>query len=180
MDRAQRMDDMGSRDVARASVMLAMTRTREEERRFKEEYAAEGIRTAAVDFGGEFLPSVSRIVERAVIAAKREGVIADTSHEEGVVAGATHEAIMQISAKAMGLMSQVPHPFRFRYGFALPMSGLSPNDNPLNSGKIYHAHIIKHRFKSHMIVSAMDMFPQSPDTAFLFTGGNGYAKPGIF
>ena len=103
MDRAQRMDDMGSRDVARASVMLAMTRTREEERRFKEEYAAEGIRTAAVDFGGEFLPSVSRIVERAVIAAKREGVIADTSHEEGVVAGATHEAIMQISAKAMGL-----------------------------------------------------------------------------
>ena len=93
MDRAQRMDDMGSRDVARASVMLAMTRTREEERRFKEEYAAEGIRTAAVDFGGEFLPSVSRIVERAVIAAKREGVIA----------GATHEAIMQISAKAMGL-----------------------------------------------------------------------------
>ena len=87
MDRAQRMDDMGSRDVARASVMLAMTRTREEERRFKEEYAAEGIRTAAVDFGGEFLPSVSRIVERAVIAAKREGVIADTSHEEGVVAG---------------------------------------------------------------------------------------------
>lgn len=103
MDRAQRMDDMGSRDVARASVMLAMTRTREEERRFKEEYAAEGIRTAAVDFGGEFLLSVSRIVERAVIAAKREGVIADTSHEEGVVAGATHEAIMQISAKAMGL-----------------------------------------------------------------------------
>ena len=103
MDRAQRMGDMGSRDVARASVMLAMTRTREEERRFKEEYAAEGIRTAAVDFGGEFLPSVSRIVERAVIAAKRGGVVADTSHEEGVVAGATHEAIMQISAKAMGL-----------------------------------------------------------------------------
>ncbi len=103
MDKAQRVDDMGSRDVARAAVMLAMTRTREEEYRLKEEYAKENIRTAAVDFGGEFLTSVSRMVERAVIAAKREGVIADTSHEEGVVAGATHEALMQISDKALGL-----------------------------------------------------------------------------
>ena len=66
----------------------------------------------------------------------------------------------------MGLMCQVPHPFRFRYGFALPMSGLSPNDDPLNSGKVYHANLIKHRFKGHMIVSAMDMLPQSPDTFF--------------
>ena len=44
----------------------------------------------------------------------------------------------------MGLMCQVPHPFRFRYGFALPMSGLSPNDDSLNSGKVYHANLIKH------------------------------------
>lgn len=79
----------------------------------------------------------------------------------------------------MGLMCQVPHPFRFRYGFALPMSGLSPNDDPLNSGKVYHANIIKHRFKGHMIVSAMDMLPQSPDTFFLFAGGNSYTKPSI-
>ena len=66
----------------------------------------------------------------------------------------------------MGLMCQVPHPFRFRYSFALPMSGLSPNDDPLNFGKVYHANIIKHRFKGHMIMSAMDMLPQSPDTVF--------------
>ena len=82
-------------------------------------------------------------------------------------------------AKRMGLMCQVPHPFRFRYGFALPMSGLSPNDDPLNSGKVYHANLIKHRFKGHMIVSAMDMLPQSLDTVFLFTGGNSYTKPRI-
>lgn len=103
MDKVQRVDDMGSRDVARAAVMLAMTRTRDEEYRLKEEYAKEGIRTAAVDFGGEFVTSVARMVERAVIAAKREGVISDTSHEEGVVAGATHEALMQIADKALGL-----------------------------------------------------------------------------
>ena len=30
-----------------------------------------------------------------------------------------------------------------------------------------------------MIVSAMDMLPQSPDTVFLFTGGNSYTKPSI-
>jgi len=59
------------------------------------------------------------------------------------------------------------------------MSGLSPNDDPLNSGKVHHTNIIKHRFKGHMIVSAMDMLPQSPDTVFLFTGGNSYTKPSI-
>ena len=30
-----------------------------------------------------------------------------------------------------------------------------------------------------MIVSAMDMLPQSPDTVFLFAGGNSYTKPSI-
>ena len=59
------------------------------------------------------------------------------------------------------------------------MSGLSPNDDPLNSGKIHHTNIIKHRFKGYIIVSAMDMLPQSPDTFFLLTGGNSYTKPSI-
>jgi len=45
-----------------------------------------------------------RIVERAVVAAKREGVIsASAYHEEGSVAGATREALSQITAKAIGL-----------------------------------------------------------------------------
>ena len=80
----------------------------------------------------------------------------------------------------MGLMCQVPHPFRFRYGFALPMSGLSTNNDPFNSGKVYHANIIKYWFKGHMIVPTMDTLLQSPDTIFLFAGGNSHTKPGIF
>jgi hypothetical protein len=45
-----------------------------------------------------------KIVERAVVAAKREGVISSAQyHEEGSVAGAAHEALMQVSAKATGL-----------------------------------------------------------------------------
>ena len=83
--------------------MIAMTPTREEERALKEQYAAQGICVAAVDFGGEFLSSVSRMVERCIVASKREGVILDTPHEEGTVAGAVHEAIMQIAPKATGL-----------------------------------------------------------------------------
>ena len=98
-----RIEDTGSRDVARAAVMMAMTPTREEERTLREQYAQAGICVAAVDFGGEFLPSVSKMVERCIVAAKREGVIADTPHEEGTVAGAVHEAIMQIIPKATGL-----------------------------------------------------------------------------
>ena len=44
-----------------------------------------------------------RIVERAVVAAKREGVINSEYHEEGSVAGAAREALSQITNKAIGL-----------------------------------------------------------------------------
>ncbi len=92
-----------SRDVARAAVSLAMTTTRDEETAMKRTLTEKGITGAASDYGGEFMPSVMRIIERAVVAAKREGVIGETHREEGAVAGATHDAIAQISQKAMGL-----------------------------------------------------------------------------
>lgn len=92
-----------SRDVARAAVMLAMTATREDETDMKSELGRIGIQAAAVDYGGEFVTSVMKMVERAVVAAKRENVIGDTSHEEGVVAGAAREALSQVSTKALGL-----------------------------------------------------------------------------
>lgn len=92
-----------SRDVARAAISLAMTATREDEAAMKQNLTERGIQGAASDYGGEFMPSVMRIIERAVVAAKREGVIGETHHEEGAVAGATHDAIAQISQKAMGL-----------------------------------------------------------------------------
>lgn len=92
-----------SRTVARAAVMLAMSGSREEEAAFKADLAAEGILGAAADYGGEFVQSVMKIVERAVVAAKREGVIGDTHREEGAVAGAAREAVGQVSAKALGL-----------------------------------------------------------------------------
>ena len=91
-----------SRIVARAAVMMALSRTREEEKALKVEMQPE-ILCAAVDCGGEFITSVTRIVERAVVAAKREGLITESHLEEGGVAGATHEALTQIVNKAIGL-----------------------------------------------------------------------------
>lgn len=91
-----------SRNVARAAVRMALSASREEERQLKAELSPE-IRCAAVDCGGEFISSVTRIVERAVVAAKREGLVGESHLDEGAVAGATHEALMQIVSKASGL-----------------------------------------------------------------------------
>ncbi|MBE3571371.1 MAG: HutP family protein [Moorella humiferrea] len=95
--------EMGSRKVAAAALRMALSENREEEGRLKKEYAASGIKAVAVDYGGEFINSMQKIVERAVVAAKREGVIKETHPEEGAVAGATREALSQIMPKALGL-----------------------------------------------------------------------------
>ena len=93
----------GSKDVAKAAVRLALSSSREDEKAFKERYAKKGVHVAAVDFGGEFLASVMRIVECTVVASKRENIIGETHHEEGAVAGAVREAVSQITSKAIGL-----------------------------------------------------------------------------
>ncbi|CEP69625.1 Hut operon regulatory protein HutP [Moorella glycerini] len=95
--------EYGSKKVAAVAIKMALAENREEEGRLKKEFAGDGIRAAAVDYGGEFINSVQKIVERAVVAAKREGVIKETHPEEGAVAGATREALSQIMPKALGL-----------------------------------------------------------------------------
>lgn len=93
----------GSKKIARVSLQMALTETREEEHLAKKEFADQGIKAAAVDFGGEYLSSINKIVERAIVAGKREGIINDTHSEEGAIAGATREALAQIMNKAIGL-----------------------------------------------------------------------------
>ncbi|MDD3242659.1 MAG: HutP family protein [Eubacteriales bacterium] len=97
------MQDTTSREVCRAAVTLALSRDRDEEQTLKDTYRAQGMGTAAVDHGGEFVSSVAKMVERTVVAAKREGLIGSHHNEEGAVAGAVREAISQISAKSIGL-----------------------------------------------------------------------------
>lgn len=95
--------EYGSRDVASAAIKIALTSDRLEEKQMQTEYAKLGLLTAAVDYGGEFINSVMKIIERAVVSSKREGVINDSHVEEGAVAGATREALSQIMTKAIGL-----------------------------------------------------------------------------
>ena len=97
------MDKYGSKDVARAAIVLSMTRTREEEKIEKVALERQGIHAAAVDFGGEFISAVTTIISHTVVAAKREGVILDKHAHEGAVAGATREAISQMINKAIGM-----------------------------------------------------------------------------
>ncbi len=97
------MTEIKSSDVARAALTISMTQSRQEEETIKKQYKEYGIRSVAVDFGGEFLSSIPKIIERAVVSARREGVISDGHTEEGAVAGATHEAISQISSKVIGM-----------------------------------------------------------------------------
>ena len=93
---------IGSKKVARAAIEMALSESREEEKVFKQRFLSEGIKTAAVDYGGDFIASVNKIIERAVVAAKREGLIKESHADEGAVAGATYEALLQIKNKAIG------------------------------------------------------------------------------
>lgn len=97
------MNNYGSKEIAGAAIKIAITSDRSEEKALQAEYLKMSIHTAAVDYGGEFITSVMKIVERAVVSAKREGVIQESHAEEGAVAGATREALSQIMNKAIGL-----------------------------------------------------------------------------
>lgn len=94
---------IGSKDVVKAAIRISITADRTEEKQLQKELMESGIHTAAVDYGGEFISSVMKIVERAVVSAKREGVIREQHAEEGAVAGAAREALSQVMPKAIGL-----------------------------------------------------------------------------
>lgn len=96
--------EIGSKVVATAAIKMAITATRQEESNLKRQLLEQSeVRAVAVDYGGEFISSVGKIVERSVVAAKREGVIKDTHADEGAIAGAAREALAQIMPKALGL-----------------------------------------------------------------------------
>ena len=94
---------LGSKEVCRMAIQMSLTEDRTQERQLQELFRGQGIQCAAVDFGGEFITSVMKIIERAVVAAKREDLIGAHHNEEGAIAGATREAISQITSKAIGL-----------------------------------------------------------------------------
>lgn len=98
------MKNSESTVVARAAVKMAISESREEEHSLKNQYAAQDVLTAAVDVGGDYFKSINKMVEKAIVAAKREGLIEEDSHHgDGCVAGAIHDALCQVMQKANGM-----------------------------------------------------------------------------
>lgn len=98
-----RMNDITSIDVGRAALRMAISETRQDEHETRQLLAKQSIYTAAVDFGGEYVPSVKKIIERAVVAAQRQNLVPSNHIGEGAVAGAVRDALEQIASKAVGL-----------------------------------------------------------------------------
>ncbi len=89
-------------DIGRAAMRIALTATRAEEQNIKELLTKQGIKATAVDFGGEFITSVVKIMERAVVAAQGQGLVSESHVGAGAVAGAAHAALEQVKTKAVG------------------------------------------------------------------------------
>ena len=95
--------EMEARAVAKSAIRLTLTDTRAEESAMKEQLMQEGIRCVAMDFGGDYLSSIHKMMEKIVSLAKRDDVIAPVHREEGAVAGAARDALYQVASKATGL-----------------------------------------------------------------------------
>lgn len=97
-------EELTSIDIGRAALKMAISESRSEEQFLRQNLQERmGILSVAVDFGGEFVPSVKKIIERAVVAAQRQGLVPSNHVGEGAVAGAVRAALGQISSQAVGL-----------------------------------------------------------------------------
>ncbi|MCC8169087.1 MAG: HutP family protein [Oscillospiraceae bacterium] len=94
---------LGSKEICKAAIKMALSDNRQEEAELKSEFLKRGIKAVAIDFGSDFSSAVPKILERAVVAARREGIIGESHAEEGAVAGAAHEALQQMVDKCVGL-----------------------------------------------------------------------------
>ena len=97
------MKTYSSLDVAKAAIKVSMTGSRTEEEEVVRELKEQGIHATAVDIGGNLIQSIPKIIERAIIAARKTHVTKESFVLDGAVAGATRDAIMQVSMKATGL-----------------------------------------------------------------------------
>jgi uncharacterized protein YggU (UPF0235/DUF167 family) len=90
-----------STQVAKIATRMAIS-SREEEELLKNEYAKLSVKVTAVNIGGNINESIHKILERALVASKRNGLIREEHIHEGAVIGATRDALMQVSTRANG------------------------------------------------------------------------------
>ncbi|MBE6070886.1 MAG: hut operon positive regulator HutP [Clostridium butyricum] len=87
--------ESNSTKIAKIATRMAIC-DREEEENLKKIYKAQNVKTTAVNIGGNINTSIGKILESALVAAKRNDLIRDEHLHEGAVIGATRDAIMQI------------------------------------------------------------------------------------
>lgn len=90
-----------SKDVARAAIEVAMS-SREDEKILKKDYILKGIKLAAVDIGGEITNNINKILEKVLIASKKNKLIENCHIADGVVIGASRDALSQILVRCVG------------------------------------------------------------------------------
>ena len=90
-----------SLEVAKYATRMAIS-SREEEEELKSELKKNGIIVTAVNIGGNINDSTSKILESALVASKRNGLIREEHLHEGAVIGATRDALMQIWNRVSG------------------------------------------------------------------------------
>jgi len=93
--------ESNSTKVAKIATKMAIC-NRNEEENLKRYYNEQGIKVTAVNIGGNINSSISKILESALVAAKRNQLIREEHLHEGAVIGATRDAIIQISNRANG------------------------------------------------------------------------------
>ncbi|WP_294406893.1 HutP family protein [uncultured Clostridium sp.] len=94
--------ESNSTRVAKIATKMAIC-DREEENILKKMYGDQGIKVTAVNVGGNINSSVSKILESALVASKRNGLIREEHLHEGAVIGAARDAIIQVNNRANGL-----------------------------------------------------------------------------
>lgn len=90
-----------STKVAKIATKMAIS-SREEEETLKLEYKEKDYLVTAVNIGGNINDSIHKILERALVASKRNGLIREEHLHEGAVIGATRDALMQVESRANG------------------------------------------------------------------------------
>ncbi|MDB2150905.1 HutP family protein [Clostridium butyricum] len=94
--------ESNSTKVAKIATKMAIC-NREEENSLKKLYSEQGIKVTAVNIGGNINSSISKILESALVASKRNGLIREEHLHEGAVIGAARDAIIQVNNRANGL-----------------------------------------------------------------------------
>ena len=92
-----------STDVAKAAIKLAITTSRASEEQLIKKLKEKDVLAVAVDVGGNIIETIHIVIERAILASRKNNLTTECHVHDGAIAGAAREAIMQIAAKASGL-----------------------------------------------------------------------------